>query len=195
MNRHRRRRSAALALAAVLLAPAGAVAQPAGEAAILSTYGSRLGANKRPRLQSHAGVDFGAKPGSPVLAAADGVVSKLIDAPLGCGIGVVLDHPGFGRHTAYCHLRRARVRVGQRVVRGETIGLVGTTGNAVGVPHVHFELCTAACSSHADGDLRGTADPLRVADGCFDSRKSYPRDRLVLTFPVPCLYWAWEKYR
>ncbi len=187
--------AAALVLIAAALAPAIARAQSPREPAILSTYGSRMGANNRPRLQSHAGVDFGAKPGSSVLAAADGVISKVIDYPPGCGTGVIIEHPGFGRYTAYCHMQRATVRSGQRVVRGQTIGLVGTSGNAVGVPHVHFELCTSACSSHADGDLRGTADPLREADGCFDPRKTYPADRFVLTFPVSCLFWAWEKYR
>jgi hypothetical protein len=61
-----------------------------------------------------------------------------------------------------------------------------TTGNAVGVPHVHFELCTSACTSHADGDLSGTAGPLKLSAGCFDPQKTYPLGRLALTYPVPC---------
>jgi len=121
-----------------------------------------------------------------VLAAADGTVSLLIDYRYGCGIGMIISHPGFGRWTAYCHMQRALARVGQRVSRGERVGLVGSSGNSGNVPHVHFELCTTACSSHRDGDLAGTEDPLASVAGCFEAGRGYPTDRLVLTFPVRC---------
>jgi murein DD-endopeptidase MepM/ murein hydrolase activator NlpD len=134
-------------------------------------------------------VDFGGQRGAPVLAAADGVVSRIINWPQGCGHGVVIEHPGFKRWTAYCHMQGLNVVEGQQVNRGEQIGLLGMSGNAVNVPHVHMELCTSACASHVDGDLSATADPLRIADGCFAPGKAYPRDRLVLTFPVTCLFW------
>ena len=185
-----------LALVAVVLPPlASGMAQAPGEAVILSRYGSKMGANHQPRLQRHAGVDFGGQRAAPVLAAADGVVNRLLDYDFGCGRGVVLAHLAFKRYTVYCHMQQALVRVGEGIVRGQTIGLIGTSGSAFGVPHVHLELCTSACASHADGDLGGTRDPLSVADGCFDPRRAYPSDRLVLTFPVQCLWWAWEKYR
>ena len=90
-------------------------------------------------------------------------------------------------------MQSVSVRQGQAVIRGEQIGLVGTSGNAVNIPHVHMELCTVACTSHVDGDLSGTADPLAIAGGCFDPGRSYPRDRLVLTFPVTCLFWIRER--
>jgi murein DD-endopeptidase MepM/ murein hydrolase activator NlpD len=138
------------------------------EVPMLSEYGSYQGANNRHRLLPHAGVDFGGRLGSPVIAAADGVVSDLVDWPTGCGRGVVLSHPEFRRYTVYCH------------------GRMGMTGMAAGVSHVHLELCTRACRSHADGDLRGTADPLKFSAGCFDPRRSYARGRLVLTYPVAC---------
>ena len=180
-----------LLLAAMLVPPPASSQAPAAtdEAVILSTYRSFNGANNLPRLSRHAGVDFGSRIGAPVLAAADGVVSGIIDWPPGCGHGVVIEHPGFRRWTAYCHMQSLAVRRGQAVSRGERIGLVGTSGNAVNIPHVHMELCTSSCTSHVDGDLGGTADPLAIADGCFDPSRSYPRDRLVLTFPVTCLFW------
>jgi murein DD-endopeptidase MepM/ murein hydrolase activator NlpD len=187
---------AGLVLAVAAVGPvADGLAEAQGEAVILSTYRSKTGVNRRPRLFRHAGVDFGGALGAPVLAAADGIVNKVIAYPPGCGTGVVIAHPAFNRYTVYCHMQRSLVRVGQSVARGETIGFIGTSGNAFGVPHVHHELCTSACSSHVDGDLRGTRDPLSIADGCFDARRIYPRDRLVLTFPVQCLWWAHEKYR
>lgn len=180
-----------LALAAVLAAPPASsqTSAAADEVVILSTYRSYKGANNRPRLRRHAGVDFGGRLGAPVLASADGVVSRIINWPPGCGSGVVIEHPGFKRWTAYCHMQRLTVVQGQRVSRGEQIGLVGMSGNAVNIPHVHMELCTSACASHVDGDLSGTADPLAIADGCFAPTKAYPRDRLVLTFPVTCRFW------
>lgn len=178
-----------LLLAAALVPPPASSQTSAGpdEVVILSTYRSYKGVNHRPRFGRHAGVDFGGQFGAPVLASADGVVSRIIDWPPGCGHGVVIEHPGFDRWTAYCHMETLTVGQGQRVSRGEQIGQVGVSGNTGNVPHVHMELCTSACASHADGDLSGTADPLAIADGCFAPDKAYPRDRLVLTFPVTCL--------
>jgi murein DD-endopeptidase MepM/ murein hydrolase activator NlpD len=182
-----------LALAAILAPPASAWSQTAAgpdEVIILSPYRSYRGANNLPRLWRHAGVDFGSPLGAPVLAAADGVVSRLVESTSGCGHGVVIEHPGFKRWTAYCHMQEVGVIQGQRMRRGERIGLVGKSGAAMNIPHVHLELCTFACASHADGDLSGTADPLAIAAGCFDPAKSYPRGRLALTFPVACLFWV-----
>src|SRR5262245_59554536 len=107
-----------VALAATALgAPGGA--PPADEAVSLSPYKSRIGANQRPRYRRHAGVDFAGRIGTPVLAAADGLVSRVIDAPLGCGTGVILAHPEWSRYTAYCHMGAVDVRAGQSVARGQ----------------------------------------------------------------------------
>src|SRR6266581_784904 len=141
-----------LVLAAILM-PSFASGQGLGgtdEVVILSTYRSYNGANNLPRRQPHAGVDFASRLDAPVLAAADGIVSLIIDWPPGCGHGVVIEHPGFKRWTAYCHMQGLTVVQGQRVNRGEQIGQVGMSGNAVNIPHVHLELCTSACASHAD---------------------------------------------
>ena len=184
-----------LAVAVLLAAAAVAAAEETADAVILSPYRSRLGANGRPRLLPHAGVDFAAPVGTPVLASADGVVSLLIDYEPGCGVGVVLSHPRFKRWTAYCHLTRAVVTTGQAVARGERIGLSGASGNSAGVPHVHLELCTTACASHRDGDLRGTQDPLGAAVGCHDPQRAYPADRFTLTLPIECRRWAKDARR
>lgn len=175
-----------LIAAAAWAAPADGAAEQAPGVVILSPYRSLVGANARPRLLPHAGVDIAAPAGTPVLAAADGVVSLLIDYEPGCGIGVVLSHPAFKRWTAYCHLTRALVASGQTVSRGEPIGLSGTSGNSANVPHVHLELCTRACASHRDGDLGGTQNPLAVVVGCHDPQRIYSADRFVLTWPIPC---------
>jgi murein DD-endopeptidase MepM/ murein hydrolase activator NlpD len=172
--------------AATWAAPADVAGEQAPGVVILSPYRSLVGANARPRLLPHAGVDIAAPAGTSVLAAADGVVSLLIDYEPGCGIGVVLSHPAFKRWTAYCHLTRTLVASGQTVSRGEPIGLSGTSGNSANVPHVHLELCTRACASHRDGDLGGTQNPLAVVAGCYDPQRIHPADRFVLTWPIPC---------
>jgi len=88
----------------------------------------------------HAGVDFGAPCGTPVHAAADGVVVRAGYAG-GFGNQVVLDHGrvnGVGLATSYNHLSRFVV-TGGRVSRGEVIAYSGTTGLSTGC-HLHFEV-------------------------------------------------------
>jgi murein DD-endopeptidase MepM/ murein hydrolase activator NlpD len=82
-------------------------------------------------------VDISVPPGSEVKATADGIVSFAGWAE-NSGIVVVVEH-GRGFSTAYAHSQKALVRVGQRVARGETIALSGSTGVSTG-PHVHYEI-------------------------------------------------------
>jgi murein DD-endopeptidase MepM/ murein hydrolase activator NlpD len=98
--------------------------------AVVSGYGMRWG-----RL--HEGIDITASTGTPILAAAAGTV--IYAGWLG-GYGnlVVVDH-GNGLATAYAHASATLASVGQSVAQGETIALVGSTGNSSG-PHLHFEV-------------------------------------------------------
>jgi len=156
---------------------------------VLSSWGSRVGANLLPRRAPHAGVDFSEEHGAPVIAALDGNVRWARDTQGGCGKGVALTHPVASpkgsRFTLYCHLDRIDVRAGQAVRRGDELGRVGTTGNAYGVSHVHFELSSTP-QSHGDGDLRDTEDPGLYWAGCFDQQQTYPPDEFLLTYPVRC---------
>jgi len=86
----------------------------------------------------HTGIDLSAPLGTPVMAAADGVVVAVGHGGLGYGNYVVIAHGG-GIATLYGHLLATRASVGQVVVRGQVIGLEGSTGFSTG-PHVHFEL-------------------------------------------------------
>lgn len=160
-----------------------------GGPVVLSYWGSLDGANRLRRSAPHAGVDFGELHGGPVLAAMDGYVVWARDTQAGCGKGIGLTHavasPKGSRFTVYCHLDRIDVSSGDSVKRGQPVGRVGTTGNAVGVPHVHFEV-SASSRSHADGDLSGTEDPEPYFVGCFDPQKTYATDKFVLTYPVQC---------
>ncbi len=86
----------------------------------------------------HSGVDIATQTGNPVLATADGVVIKVAQDRFG-GKTVKISHPKTGYTTIYCHFSKILVKQGQKVKRGETIGLVGMTGRARG-PHVHYEV-------------------------------------------------------
>ena len=97
---------------------------------VVSGFGMRWG-------RMHEGVDIGCAYGTPNRAAASGTV--IYSGWLG-GYGnlVVVDH-GNGLSTAYAHASSLLVGVGQSVSQGETVSLVGSTGNSSG-PHLHFEV-------------------------------------------------------
>lgn len=86
----------------------------------------------------HAGTDFGAEMGTPVVAAYSGSVA-IADLMGGYGLAVVLDHQKSGQQTLYAHLSEIFVQPGQVVEQGTIIGSVGSTGNSTG-PHLHFEV-------------------------------------------------------
>ncbi|MET1756932.1 M23 family metallopeptidase [Novosphingobium sp. RD2P27] len=102
---------------------------------ITSTFGMR----RHPILgfvRRHAGVDYGARHGTPIHAVSDGVVS-FAGRHGGHGNYVRLDHGG-GNGTGYAHMSRIAVRSGAQVRAGQVIGYVGSTGLSTG-PHLHFE--------------------------------------------------------
>ena len=85
----------------------------------------------------HSGVDISAQPGKPVKASAAGVVIRTEEYG-GLGRAVHVAH-GFGITTVYGHLSRLTVTPGQRLNRGDIVGLVGNTGRATGF-HLHYEV-------------------------------------------------------
>ncbi|MBO9624537.1 MAG: M23 family metallopeptidase [Sphingomonas sp.] len=87
----------------------------------------------------HSGIDIARPTGTPVLAPADGVVVLAATAPFTLeGHLLMIDH-GMGLNSAFMHLSRIDVAVGQQVRRGQTIGAVGASGRATG-PHLHWGL-------------------------------------------------------
>jgi murein DD-endopeptidase MepM/ murein hydrolase activator NlpD len=85
----------------------------------------------------HSGLDIARPTGTTVLAPADGVVILAADHPFTLeGNLLMIDH-GMGLNTAFLHLSKITVRVGERVRRGQPVGLVGMTGRASG-PHLHW---------------------------------------------------------
>lgn len=89
-------------------------------------------------MRMHEGLDFVAPVGTPVYATADGVVKFAGVKNNGYGIHVDVDHQ-HGFASKYAHLSKVAVREGQRVKRGDLLGLVGNTGLSKG-PHLHYEI-------------------------------------------------------
>ncbi len=90
------------------------------------------------RSSWHAGTDYGAYPGTPILATGDGYVIRA-DWDEEFGNLVEISHPGVGLVSRYAHAQEIYVKPGQRVAKGEAIASVGSTGRSTG-PHLHYEL-------------------------------------------------------
>lgn len=107
-----------------------------GVGKITSRFGYRMHPVLR-RVRHHDGTDISARPGTPVLATAKGVVAEA-GYDKYYGNMVLIDH-GNGLRTLYGHLSDYNVKVGQTVQREQQIGLVGSTGMSTG-PHLHYEV-------------------------------------------------------
>ena len=103
-------------------------------------FTSQFGLRRDPKTggrRMHRGVDFAASSGTPIYATADGVVTHS-GWHSGYGRLIKIQHE-FGIETRYAHLSRLKVKVGQRVSRGDRIGAMGSSGRATGV-HLHYEV-------------------------------------------------------
>jgi len=102
---------------------------------VISPFGVKRLHNGKPTGDFHAGIDQRAAAGTPIRAAADGVV-KIAQPFNVLGGTVAIDH-GQGLETIYLHMSKLNVEVGARVNKGDVIGYVGATGRANG-PHLHW---------------------------------------------------------
>jgi murein DD-endopeptidase MepM/ murein hydrolase activator NlpD len=114
----------------------GGMTSPVAGARVTSGFGRRF----HPILgysRMHNGIDFGAASGTPIRAVTDGLVA-FAGRSGGYGNQIRLNH-GANFGSSYSHLSRFAIRPGDRVLQGEVIGYVGTTGLSTG-PHLHFEV-------------------------------------------------------
>ena len=103
---------------------------------VTSGFGPRLSPfTGQPAM--HRGVDISVPENTPFVAPANGVIA-LAGWDGGLGNAIKIDH-GYGYQTVYGHLNKILVRPGQRVKRGDLIGLVGSTGLSTG-PHLHYQV-------------------------------------------------------
>lgn len=117
---------------------------------VKSNIGSFWGVSRDKGIRKHEGIDIFAPRGTALVAAADGVVTNVTENALGGK--VVFLRPNNKDYTLYyAHLDLQLVQQGQRVKSGDTIGIIGNTGNAKFTsPHLHFGIYTNA----------GAVDPL-----------------------------------
>lgn len=102
-----------------------------------SGFGMRLHPIYKVR-KLHTGLDFAARKGTPIYATGAGVVKKVTSSLRGYGKHIEIDH-GFGFVTRYAHMSEFKVKLNQRVKRGECIGYSGNTGSST-APHLHYEV-------------------------------------------------------
>ena len=133
--------------------------------------------------KQHHGVDFAAATGTPVRVVGDGVV-EFSGVQNGYGNIIVVKHQG-NQSTAYAHLSRINVKVGQAVTQGQFIGAVGSTGWATG-PHLHFEF--RVNNEYVDPATiaqQNTSVPLAAASRpAFNRLALAARDELTAAFSV-----------
>jgi murein DD-endopeptidase MepM/ murein hydrolase activator NlpD len=119
----------------------GVASIPSGQPVASFNFTSGFGGRADPFHRGaafHPGVDLAAPMGTPIYATADGIVSRSEYNNGGYGNMVEINH-GQGISTRYGHMSRRIAQVGQRVHRGELIGLMGSTGRSTG-SHVHYEV-------------------------------------------------------
>ena len=126
--------------------------------------------------QGHPGIDWSMGTGTPILAAADGIVRARTQSSTGYGWRIVIEH-GNGYHTLYAHLSGFNVTLNQRVSAGDVIGWSGDTGD--GPAHLHFGVYRGPCL-----DANGLVYEHNATDP-FGWRGSYPDP--LLNSPAPWL--------
>ena len=131
------------------------------ELTVTSPYGPRYVTGNPAASTNHTGVDLRAVTGTPLVAPKSGVVERAGTLDSMCGSGVVIDHGGRWK-TGYCHMSAIYVQPGQRVSRGEQLGLSGGGGGDPGrgnsqAAHLHFILY-----DKQRGDAK--VDPMQVAE-------------------------------
>ena len=115
-------------------------ATPSIKPAKIGYYSSKFGRRKSPfthKIELHSGLDIAAPKGTPVLATADGIISYTGEKKY-MGSMVTIDH-GYGIVTCYGHLSKIIKKCNDKVKKGDTIALMGSSGRSTG-PHVHYEV-------------------------------------------------------
>ncbi|MEM1003578.1 MAG: M23 family metallopeptidase, partial [Bacteroidota bacterium] len=89
-------------------------------------------------IKIHRGIDIAAKVGTAIITTAHGRVKTIAKSTTGYGNMVVIEH-NYGFESLYAHLSKILVKKGDRVTKGQIIGLMGATGKATG-SHLHYEI-------------------------------------------------------
>lgn len=139
-----------------------------------ANVGSFWGDGRDGGKRNHEGIDIFAPKHSPAIAAADGYITGVKEGGIG-GKTVWLRPEGKNYTLYYAHLDKQLVQQGQFVKKGETIGLVGNTGNAKHTPsHLHFGVYTYA----------GAIDPLPFVNKTIKAAPEVPSKNLAVSLKL-----------
>lgn len=144
------------------------------EELVSADIGSFWGDGRDGGKRSHEGIDIFAPKHSPAIAASDGYVTGVREGGIG-GKTVWLRPEGKNYTLYYAHLDKQLVREGQFVKKGETVGLVGNTGNAKYTPsHLHFGVYTYS----------GAIDPLPFVNKIIKTAPEVPSKNLAVSIKL-----------
>lgn len=118
-------------------------AKPFPDKKISGHYGTLSEYRRKHNMQPHSGTDWAMKEGTPIPAIAKGTIVGVYESKvLGHVIEQrVMDKDGKIWYIGYCHLKTApKLKVGDKVLQGDTVGLVGNTGSASSGAHLHATL-------------------------------------------------------
>lgn len=167
------------------------VVMPPNAPSILNGFAARPQFYEDP--VGHRAIDIVGPIGTPVLAAASGVVIESYFEPM-YGNNVLIDHgvdeQGRFVRSRYLHLDERLVEKGDRVSRGDEIGRLGDTGAlAKFLPHLHFEILLAEVRDQYPYETHNPHKFWMKGPGivtCFDSGQHYPETAFRIVYPVPC---------
>ncbi|HBH49352.1 MAG TPA: hypothetical protein DDX98_11965 [Bacteroidales bacterium] len=117
--------------------PAIQPVKPSKHIWVSSYYGVRKDPFTKIR-RNHKGIDFVGHKNTEIYATADGIIENTKNSRRGYGKEIIISHK-FGYSTRYAHLNKILVEEGQKVKRGQLIGLMGNTGRSTGT-HLHYEV-------------------------------------------------------
>ncbi|AHM59674.1 Peptidase M23 [Flammeovirgaceae bacterium 311] len=155
----------------ISISPSPALVNPVSGASNRS-IGSLYGVDRDGGRRSHEGVDIFAPRGTPVIAPTNGYISRVGTNNLG-GKVVWMQDQARGQVYYFAHLDSQLVQTGRKVVQGDTLGLVGNTGNArTTPPHLHFGIYQ-----------RGSKDPINYIRTMEIAATALPLDTAVMAKP------------
>jgi len=156
---------------------------------IISDYESWTDTGGEKRKEKHNGIDIEGEIGDPIIAAADGTITKAEDSGK-MGLRVVILHGkneyGDYVNTVYLHNSKNLVEVGDKVKRGQKIAEMGQCPVCKTV-HLHFAvwIVQPGVKKHHENPHKYWFDgPYQIA--CYDSAKEYPKGSMKFTYPVVC---------
>ena len=147
---------------------------PLKETLITARFGYRIHPITK-KKQFHRGIDLRAKRNTPVMSTADGIVRYIQNKNKG-GFGkmIIISH-NYGFETVYAHLNKTKVKIGDVVKKGDTIGLSGNTGRSTG-PHLHYETRYASRVLNPRNFINWS---LEKYDLIFEKERKIPWESLV----------------